>query len=556
MRAVSFKAVRLHFRLRLIVPPGPLIVLCVSRAAERPIGRATMHTARPRPRIIDGRPWLRRGMLMLAPWLLLPPCVSGSEFRRNPRRVLETFACLACYAIVIGLVASLAPLLLLPIGLAAACVTLIALNYTRPSYSMRRGAPAGGLPLLDAVPSTDDPDFFVKRAARHGPVFKALSAKMPTVCVVGLPLALKVLRENEAKLHPTPTTFAPLIPRDLVRSMEPADHRHYRRILQDAIRDEAVYACQPEIDAIVASGLSALADASAARGNDGIHARAHLESLVTLSMLRLFVGLTPGSADAEDAAAHLAVIGEEVRGRRGSRRFRAAELAAKQIVSIIRRQESAVLRAVASGREPPPSFLATLLREYPNALDDPTISANFAFLLRTTTTDLTGLLHWIVKMLGDNNDCLVALRRSPDQSGMAERVVMETLRLQQSEYIARDVRKDIAIGEFVVPAGWKLRVCVHESHRDPAVFADPDRFDPDRFKARFNRHQYSPLGAHGHACLGVETTRVLASAFVQQLARGYELVVASDGPLDWRFHWRPGSRHRIILRPLSAQAFV
>ena len=410
MRAVSFKAVRLHFRLRLIVPPGPLIVLCVSRAAERPIGRATMHTARPRPRIIDGRPWLRRGMLMLAPWLLLPPCVSGSEFRRNPRRVLETFACLACYAIVIGLVASLAPLLLLPIGLAAACVTLIALNYTRPSYSMRRGAPAGGLPLLDAVPSTDDPDFFVKRAARHGPVFKALSAKMPTVCVVGLPLALKVLRENEAKLHPTPTTFAPLIPRDLVRSMEPADHRHYRRILQDAIRDEAVYACQPEIDAIVASGLSALADASAARGNDGIHARAHLESLVTLSMLRLFVGLTPGSADAEDAAAHLAVIGEEVRGRRGSRRFRAAELAAKQIVSIIRRQESAVLRAVASGREPPPSFLATLLREYPNALDDPTISANFAFLLRTTTTDLTGLLHWIVKMLGDNNDCLVALR--------------------------------------------------------------------------------------------------------------------------------------------------
>ena len=319
--------------------------------------------------------------------------------------------------------------------------------------------------------------------------------------------------------------------------------------------DEVVYACQPEIDAIVASRLSALADASAAQGNDGVHARAHLESLVTLAMLRLFVGLTPGSADAEDAAAQLGVIGEEVRGGRGSRRFRAAESAAHQIVTIVRRHESAVLRAVASGREPPPSFLATLLRGHPNALDDPTISTNFAFLIRTVTTDLTGLLHWIVKMLGDNNDWLVALRRSPDPSGMAERVVMETLRLEQSEYIFRDVRKDIAIGEFVVPAGWKLRVCVHESHRDPAVFADPERFDPDRFKARFNRHQYSPLGAHGHTCLGTETTRVLAGAFVQQLARGYELVVASDGPLDWNFHWRPGSRHRIILRPLSASAF-
>jgi cytochrome P450 len=281
-----------------------------------------------------------------------------------------------------------------------------------------------------------------------------------------------------------------------------------------------------------------------------------LESLVTLSMLRLFVGLTPGSAEAEDAASQLAVIGDEVRGRRGTRRFRAADSAAQQIVSIIRRQESAVLTAVASGREPPPSFLATLLREYPNALDDPTISANLAFLIRTTTTDVTGLLHWIVKMLGDNNECLVALRRSPDSSGMAERVVMETLRLHQSEYIARDVRQDIELGEFVVPAGWKLRVCVHESHRDPAVFADPDRFDPDRFETRFNRHQYSPFGTHGHTCLGTETTRMLAGAFVQQLAHGYELVVASDGPLDWRYHWRPGSRHRIILRPLCAEALV
>ena len=488
---------------------------------------------------------------MLAPWVLLPAYASGAQVRREPRRAAVRFSYLVCYVIAIGLLASLAPLLLLPIGLAAAWVTVLALHYARPSYAVSRGAPAGGLPLAAASLDTD-PDYYAKKAARHGPVFKALTASMPAVCVVGLPLGLRVLREDDAKLHPIGTTFDPLIPRNLVRSMEPADHERYRRMLQDAISDEVVHACQPEIEAIVASGLSDLADASAARGNDGVHARAHLESLVMLAMLRLFVGLTPESADADTAVARLSVIGDEVRGRRGSRRFRAVEAAAHQIVSILRRQESAVLTIRASGREPTPSFLATLLREHPNAFDDPTISLNFTFLMRTAGSDLTGLLHWIVKLLGDNNEWLSALRNSTDASGMAERVVMETLRLEQSEFIHRNVRKDITIGEFVIPAGWKLRVCVQESHRDPAVFDDPDQFNPDRFKSRFNRHQYSPLGALAHTCLGAETTRALAATFVEQLASGYDLVVVSDGTRDFRFHWRPSRRHRIILRPLNA----
>ena len=222
----------------------------------------------------------------------------------------------------------------------------------------------------------------------------------------------------------------------------------------------------------------------------------------------------------------------------------------------MRRQEAEIHALLASGREPPPSFLAALLREHPAALDDPTIRMNLTFLMRTAATDVTGLLHWIVKMLGDNNHWLSAMRGSTSADDIAERVVMETLRLEQSEFIVRNVREDITIGEFGVPAGWSLRVCVRESHRNPAVFDNPQRFDPDRFKARFNVHQYAPLGALGHTCLGRETTRVLACAFVRQLASEYDLLVASDGPPDYRYHWRPGRRYRVILRRVPHGALV
>jgi cytochrome P450 len=125
---------------------------------------------------------------------------------------------------------------------------------------------------------------------------------------------------------------------------------------------------------------------------------------------------------------------------------------------------------------------------------------------------------------------------------------METLRLEQSEFIVRDVLEDIRVNEFVVPAGWHLRVCVRESHQDPAAFPDPQRFDPDRFIARFNRHQYSPFGALAHTCLGVKTTHVIASSFVRQLAIDYDLAITGDGAHDFNQHWRPSRHHRVVLR--------
>jgi cytochrome P450 len=194
------------------------------------------------------------------------------------------------------------------------------------------------------------------------------------------------------------------------------------------------------------------------------------------------------------------------------------------------------------------SVVGEMARAEPAALDNPNVILNLALLLRTASTDVTSLLHWIVKTLGDHSEWCARVRE--DVAGdVARRVVLETLRLHQSEFIQREALEPLQIEGYEVPAGWFVRVCVRESHRDPAVFAAPDAFDPDRFAGRrFSAYEYSPFGRLEHRCIGVTTTLALASILVTRLCNEYEWSVVRDGPSEFnRYHRRPSRHFRVRL---------
>jgi cytochrome P450 len=235
----------------------------------------------------------------------------------------------------------------------------------------------------------------------------------------------------------------------------------------------------------------------------------------------------------------------------GSRRARRIRAAAEELVEILDREAQAVGAGLAAGDVRPSSFLAELLRSDCEVLADPAVAFNLVFLLRTSSSDLTGLLHWILKLLADNPDWVAQVRRDGTAGDLPERVVLETLRLEQSEFLYRVVRSEIAIDEYVVPAGWVLRVCVGESHRDPAVFERPEVFDPDRHRGRRrSRPEFAPFGIAQVSCLGVSTTLALGSLFVGELCRGFDVRVVHDGaPVFDGFHWRPSRRFQVSLSP-------
>ena len=73
--------------------------------------------------------------------------------------------------------------------------------------------------------------------------------------------------------------------------------------------------------------------------------------------------------------------------------------------------------------------------------------------------------------------------------------------------LIRKVLKPVYYGDYIVPAGTMAMVSPAVSHRLPHVFADPERFSPDRFAppaCEDKQHHYALIGFGGgkHRCMG------------------------------------------------------
>ena len=202
--------------------------------------------------------------------------------------------------------------------------------------------------------------------------------------------------------------------------------------------------------------------------------------------------------------------------------------------------------------DPLDSFLGRLVALDAMLPADPTVIGNLIYISQSTANDVSELLTWLFKMLSDHPEWPDRLRGG-SSTGLAERIVSETLRLEQSEYVMRQPLEDLTWQGFVIPRGWQIRICVRESHRDPTLFEAPEVFDPDRHLERTHGpNELAPFGIHGLACLGEHLTRAVARIFVTELVKDYEWTVVEDGPREFGgFHWRPSSRLRVRLEARS-----
>jgi cytochrome P450 len=100
-------------------------------------------------------------------------------------------------------------------------------------------------------------------------------------------------------------------------------------------------------------------------------------------------------------------------------------------------------------------------------------------------------------------------------------VLHEALRLcPPAPAVGRTVIQDIEVDGYRLPAGTCAVVAIYAMHRNPALWENPLRFDPDRFSPerskRRNRWQYLPFGGGPRGCIGdhfamLEATLALAT---------------------------------------------
>jgi sterol 14-demethylase len=117
-----------------------------------------------------------------------------------------------------------------------------------------------------------------------------------------------------------------------------------------------------------------------------------------------------------------------------------------------------------------------------------------------------------------------------------EHAVRECERLHPPLIILiRKVLQPMRYGDYEVPAGCLAMVSPAVSHRLPQLFAEPDRFNPDRFSPpaqEDKQHHYSLIGFGGgkHRCMGKHFAEMQVQAIWTVLFDRFELSLESEFP--------------------------
>jgi cytochrome P450 len=111
-------------------------------------------------------------------------------------------------------------------------------------------------------------------------------------------------------------------------------------------------------------------------------------------------------------------------------------------------------------------------------------------------------------------------------------VIKETLRQHPPIHlVSRRVVRDLEWGGYRLPAGRRLLFSIYLTQHDPAVWPEPERFDPQRFLsagelAARPALSYLPFGAGPRVCVGAAFAQLEARAVLAYLLQHFDFAAA------------------------------
>jgi cytochrome P450 len=120
---------------------------------------------------------------------------------------------------------------------------------------------------------------------------------------------------------------------------------------------------------------------------------------------------------------------------------------------------------------------------------------------------------------------------------VTEQVITESMRLYPPAWIlGRRALEPYKMGPYVAPANALVLISPWVVHRDPRFFANPDRFDPDRwtpeFKAALPQFAYFPFGGGPRRCIGDSFAWMELALVVATIAQRWTLRLVPDHPVE------------------------
>ena len=120
-----------------------------------------------------------------------------------------------------------------------------------------------------------------------------------------------------------------------------------------------------------------------------------------------------------------------------------------------------------------------------------------------------------------------------DQIGWA---VREVERMRPSvDMLMRTVKQDVEVGAYVIPQGWLAQVAQDVAHNLPALFDDPETFDPLRYasgRAEDKQDRFALIGFGGgtHKCTGMNFANMEMTVITALLFQQFDLELVTRHP--------------------------
>jgi cytochrome P450 len=428
-----------------------------------------------------------------------------------------------------------------------------------------------GWPLIGStLEALADPKrFFEQRAAKHGLVVRANILGETAVNLLG-PEANEFVLFDQQRLFSSRLGWerflVRLFPRGLMM-MDFDEHRLNRRALSVAFKAGPMKAYLTALDASIAAQVAQW------RAKPGPMLIYPAMKQLTLDLAATsFLG-TPLGAEMDGVtaafkdmvAAITAPIRKPLPGTAMSRGVRGRA----HIVAWFTRQ---VPIRRDSGGEDLFSELCRARTEDGELLSTQAVVDHMSFFLMAAHDTLTSSLTGFVWLLGANpawqvrlRDEIAGLGLSPGEPLPYDR--LETLKLTEMAFretlrmippvpaLSRRALRDFTFGGYHIPAGASVGVNTLFTHYMPAIWPDPDRFDPERFteSAQTERHRFAfvPFGGGAHMCLGLNFAYMQAKCFARHLLQSLSISIEPGYTPAWTM-WpipRPRDGLRVTLTP-------
>ena len=138
-------------------------------------------------------------------------------------------------------------------------------------------------------------------------------------------------------------------------------------------------------------------------------------------------------------------------------------------------------------------------------------------------------------------------------------VIEESMRLYPPAWaISRNAIGEDEIGGYRVRPRTNIIICSFVTHRHPAFWEEPERFDPERFSPERSQRRpdfaYLPFGGGPRICIGNAFAMTEAQLVVATMAQRYRLRLVPGHPVELHplITLRPRHGIRMTLHPADA----